>query len=140
MKRPPSYSRGLSLLEILVAFSMLAIVLGALLRVFGTGLHNTDVADRYSLAVLYAESVLASTATEAKLERGEASGKLKNGYSWRRIVQPYVTKDAQGFDPALPVLAYRITAQVYWRARGKTQSVTLNSLRLVPKTLNPASP
>ena len=39
--------KGFSLLEVLVAFSILAIAMGALMQVFATGLRNTALAEEW---------------------------------------------------------------------------------------------
>ena len=54
--------RGFSMLEVLVAFVILALVGTALFRLFSGALNNASAADDYSRAVLVAESVLAEAA------------------------------------------------------------------------------
>ena len=58
--RPPAFRprcvRGFSLLEVLVAFVILALVATALFRLFSGALQNASAAEEWSRAVLVAES------------------------------------------------------------------------------------
>ena len=58
---------GFSLLEILVAFVIMALALGVLMRVFSGPLNSTAVADHYAEARLNAESKLASIGVQPTL-------------------------------------------------------------------------
>lgn len=54
---------GFSLLEILVAFVVMAFVVGVILQLFGTSMRSVALTDEYSYAVQVAESHLASVGT-----------------------------------------------------------------------------
>ncbi len=134
------YEKGLSLLEVLVAFAILAIVLTALLRVFGTGLRNSAVAEASSQAAVRAESVLASAATVQKLTPGEAEGDYGDGYRWRRIIRPFSFRDFNKESATMPVVPYEIVAEVSWTHHMKQRTVRLATLRLAPRDVNSGTP
>jgi len=50
--------QGYSLIEVLVAFTILALTLTVLFRIFSGGLRNVDAAADYAMAVLVAEGKL----------------------------------------------------------------------------------
>lgn len=129
---PPSHCRGLSLLEVLVAFSILALTLGVLLRIFGSGLRGAALAGAYSQAVLQAETLLSRSGIEAPLEVGEQHGRLNNRYHWRRIIRPYRLPVIEG-ETELPRIPYEVIVEVFWQEAGKRRSVILTSLRLAPR-------
>src|SRR4030095_5653321 len=70
---------GFSLLEVLVAFVILALVGTALFRLFSGALGNASAADDMSRAVLVAESVLAETASAQPLREATTQGTADDG-------------------------------------------------------------
>lgn len=80
-------SRGFSLLEILVAFSIMGIALGIVLRIFSSGVHTAALAEEYTVATQIAESLMASTGVETPLTEGEDSGVEDAKYQWRVSVE-----------------------------------------------------
>ena len=125
---------GLSLLEVLVAFSILALALGVLLRIFGSGLKSAALAESYSQAVLRAESLLSRSGIDSPLQAGEESGAFDERYHWRRLIRPYPLPDIEQVD-TLPLMAFEVIVEVFWQEASKRHSVTLTSLRLVPRGL-----
>jgi len=129
-KAPGGSERGFSLLEVLVAFAILSISLGILLQVFATGLRNAGLADDYTRATLYAESILAAIGRETPLTEGERSGPVNDRFSWRSTVSAYT----EGLpDPEkIRARAYRVSVEVYWPGLAQNRSVLLETLRLAP--------
>ncbi|PIE82796.1 MAG: general secretion pathway protein GspH [Candidatus Contendobacter odensis] len=128
--------RGFSLLEILVAFAILSVALGTLLQVFATGMRNAGIADDYSRAVLYAESILAAIGREAPLTEGIREGPIDDKFSWRSEINLY-TEDMP--NPEITqVRAYQVSVEVFWPGFTRNRSVVLETLRLAP--VDPVTP
>ena len=134
--------RGFSLLEVLIAFAILSISLGVLLQAFATGMRNAALADDYTRATLYAESILAALGREAPLEEGERSGAINEQFTWHSRITPYTeglpppSEPTQGSEP-MRVRVYQVSVAVSWAgARGKQRSVALETLRLTPLETN----
>ena len=81
--------QGFSLLEILIAFSILALSLGILLKIFSAGVNTAVVAEDYTAAVQIAESLMAKTGVETPLQAGQASGLENEKYHWLVEVSPF---------------------------------------------------
>jgi general secretion pathway protein I len=125
-------ARGFTLLEVLVAFAILAVALVVLFRAFGTGATNARLAEEYTVATLHAESVLAAAGIETPLQAGTAEGDLPDGYRWRAVVAPAAADrapDPLSADP-LAGLLYEVAVTVTWRKDGKTRSVAVRSYRM----------
>ena len=125
-----SCQRGFSLLEVLVAFAILSISLGVLLQIFATGLRNVGIADDYTRAALYAESILAAIGREVPLAEGEHSGPVNEQFSWRSTVSVYTEGMPDSEKPRYR--AYRVSVEVYWPGLVQNRSVVLETLRLAP--------
>lgn len=129
--------QGFSLLEILIAFSIMALSLGMLLKIFSAGVNTAAVAEEYTAAVQIAESLMARTGVETPLQQSETSGVENERYHWLVSVSPF-TPTIENFDPASSTTAlFKIKVRVTWdddkRASGR--QVELATLRLVNKTL-----
>ncbi|WP_347989601.1 prepilin-type N-terminal cleavage/methylation domain-containing protein [Methylomonas sp. AM2-LC] len=74
--------KGFSLLEILVAFSIMAVAITIVLRIFGSGVNNAIISEEYNIAVQIAESIMARTGVEAPMNIGETSGVEGYKYHW----------------------------------------------------------
>jgi general secretion pathway protein I len=74
--------KGFSLLEILVAFVIMAVALTIVLRIFGSGVNNAVISEEYTIAVQIAESLLARTGVDTPLEIGDISGNEAGKYFW----------------------------------------------------------
>ncbi len=81
--------QGFSLLEILIAFSILALSLGILLKIFSSGVNSAVVSEEYTAAVQIAESLMAKTGVESKPHNGRNSGVENDKYRWEVSVSPF---------------------------------------------------
>jgi general secretion pathway protein I len=129
--RANQHQRGFSLIEILVAFMILAMSLTVIFRIFSGGLRNIALAEDYARAVLVAESQLAAIGVSEPLERGVSSGEWGKRFHWQRVVEHYQPWE-QDKELVTPLLAYRVTVNVDWEHAGRGRQLTLNSVRLKP--------
>ncbi len=126
--------RGFTLIEVLVAFAILALALGVLLQVFSTGLRNARVSEAYTTATLLAESKLAQVGIEDPLVEGQSVGRFDDRFRWLIEVRPYQESepDAAPEREGLPVRAYEVVVTVSWDEVHDKRSVSLTTLRLAP--------
>ena len=106
-RRPDSH--GFTLIEVLVAFALVALILGAALRLVSGGLNDSDVAERHTLAVLVAESRIAELGASAPLRPGVSEGIAHDDYRWRREI-----RQLDGPDDDDPLPLYSVTVDVAW--------------------------
>lgn len=134
--------RGFSLIEVLVAFVILALVATALFRLFGDSLGNAAAAEDWSRALLVAESQLEEAATAQPLREGAERGSDASGrVQWETRVAPYdapdVDPDLERASEALGTRMYRITVDVrFTGANGRERTFSLGTIRVGSR--NPA--
>jgi len=123
--------RGFSLLEILIAFSILALSLGILLKIFSGGVNTAGVAEEYTAAVRIAESLMAETAEKTPLTPSQNAGLEDKKYRWRVSVSPFQFS-AENLDvTSIPAALFKVKVTVSWGDR----RVELITLKLANKTL-----
>ena len=126
--------RGFTLLEVLVAFAVLAVALGVAFEIFATGLRGARSADALTRAVLIAESRLARVGVETELTPGESEGETDDGTRWRIEIHDQPAEngdDERVVTPSLPVLL-DIIVTVSWGEGAGRQSFVLRTSRLAP--------
>lgn len=129
---------GFTLIEILIAFAILAITLVTLFRVFGGGLATTARLEQNAAALLLARSTLERVGTDIPLVAGEQSGTAADGTAWLLEIRPAGLIDPGALQTA-PVLPYEVAVTV---SRAGMSPVTLTTLRLAlqappPEPVNP---
>jgi len=117
-----------------VAFSILAICLGVLLRVFGGGSRAAGLTDEYARGLTAAESLLASLGTEKNLvpgqQQGIVGGGLGGGIRWVLQVTPLPVQSGRISDSNFPLLPYWVEVIVTW-GEGDSRTVKLSTVRLL---------
>jgi len=106
--------QGFSLLEILIAFSILAVSLGIILKIFSGGLNNAVTAEDYTVAVQIAESLIAKTGSEIPVKPFQDAGNTNNKYRWRLSISPYTVVSEKTDFSKIPIELYRINVDVSW--------------------------
>lgn len=138
---PKPAARGFSLIEVLVAFVILALVATALFRLFSSSLTNASVSEEWSRALQVAESHLAmASAAQPLKEASERGSDLDGRVQWETSVVPYVPPnvdpDLERASEALAMRLLRITVDVKYKGGdGRERAFTLSTLRMGPRNL-----
>ena len=96
--RPRSAKRaaGFTLIEVVVAFVLLALVLSVSFEIFTTGFAREALLEDQSRALVIAQSRLAETGVEENLKEGEAHGESEDRrFQWTVNVK----RSDEGSDP-----------------------------------------
>lgn len=130
--------QGFSLLEILIAFSILALSLGILLKIFSAGVNTAVVAEDYTAAVQIAEGLMAKTGVEKPLQAGHEEGVENEKYHWLVVVSPFEFNPENTDVTALTAMLFKVKVIVSWgedNTRANGRQVELTTLKLVNKVL-----
>ncbi len=130
-RRGTNHTDGFTLIEVLVAFAIAALVLGTLYQISSTSTRAALAATRYSGAVLVAESAIEVFSAPGLLTTTQMHGRLDNIYT--RDVHVWVRSDLLPESEQRPaVVPYEIDVTVSWQDGLRSHSVSLSSLRLGP--------
>ena len=118
---------GFSLLEMLVALTIMGLALSVLYQLVSGATRNTRVASEYAIATALAESTMDEFAN--RLEVGEEARGEFGEYRWSAISGPKSTIkgteiDATGDGGLLSLL----TVSVEWQGLGGTRMITLHTI------------
>lgn len=111
--------RGFTLIEVIVAFAVLALALVIVLGTLSNASRQVRWSDDAGRAALHAQSLLDYTGVAETLVPGRSDGVFEDGrYRWTLDVAPWHEPLAQGeapqpVDPAAPRLL-RLALDVYW--------------------------
>jgi len=128
-----AHDRGFTLLETLVAFTILSIALIPLFRGGFESLRAVDVAGQTEIAVALAQSRL--RLFEELVEPGSQERQGDDGpYHWLLRIVPLdsVPASAFGGKRQAPTVLYQVLATVSWETQGRRSSVRLDTRRLTP--------
>ena len=132
--------RGFTLLELLLAFSLLVLAMGLLIGMLGGGLRQIAEAEYETEAALHGQSLLDALGTLEPLAPGTDDGEFDDGrYRWTLAIEEIedpAPRDATAGPPgAVPVpleggpQVLRVQLDVTWGAAGPRQTLRLVTLR-----------
>jgi general secretion pathway protein I len=106
-------SRGLSLIEVLVAFVILAMVMSVIMRINATSLRNHNVSAQYLKAVQIAQSRMVEMGVDRSTSYLNESGSESDGIRWEYVRQPY-TEWEEARLLSLPMLPVEERITLFW--------------------------
>lgn len=114
-----------------MAFTVLALMLGALLPAFSAGLRSLDTAESAMRSVLLAQSKIEAVGIETPLEEGEQQGRLEDGSEWVvRIRQVAITAEAPNNEEyPFPFETFEVEVEIF---KDGASQMMLKTLRLAP--------
>ena len=124
------------MLEVLVAFIIVALVVTALFRLFGGALGNAAAAEDWTRALLVAQSRLTLAASAVPLREANDAGSDADGkIRWRTSVTPYVPPDVnpdlERASEAMTTRLYRVSVDVTFAAdNGREKQFSLSTLKV----------
>ncbi len=132
---PRARHAGFTLIEVILAFALLALALTLLLSTLSGASRQVHDAAAASRAALHAESLLATFDGGAPLAAGVEEGEFEQGrYRWRLDVRPFPDplKDPASTpqQPGAPVLL-AFDLAVRWGEGGPRQQLQVHGLRYV---------
>jgi general secretion pathway protein I len=115
---------GFSLLEVLVAFTLLAVTMGVMMTTLSSNSRGLVIASQHSEAATLAESLIAEVGVSTPLEVSSLAGEFDEKYHWRLKIEENPME--QGY---LKESSFLVTAEVSWGETGSGRRYVLSTLR-----------
>ena len=135
MRRKKSENGGFTLLEVMVAMTIMGIVVTTALELLATSMHSASASKEFARA-----SILGKREFELLLNRDEmfkdedwpAGGELEDGYQWDVTITPYSKYEDE--EESFPLKVYLCVLRVRWESGKRTKSVEFKAFKTVPKS------
>jgi general secretion pathway protein I len=121
--------RGFTLIETLVAISILAISLVVLMQLFSGGLKSSRVSDEYTRGIFHAREKMDEILLAQDLTEGTIRGEFDDGFKWRADALKLDIKEAK--DVKVPFRAFNVKVAVTWDAGGREKHFSVSAIKLV---------
>lgn len=117
-----SCEAGFTLIEVIVAFTIMSVILVIVLQLFSAGQIASRASCDYTRAVIYAKDIMEEISGSPE----QGSGEFDDGFFWETEVTPY--EDSEGIVENL----LQIKVKVSWdNVRHKPKSLELVSLKAI---------
>lgn len=113
--------KGFTLIEVLVAFTILSVSVGTLLVAFSGGIRSSTLTRDYTQAVIVAESRMAETGSIQQSSYGSEGSDGK--FSWEKIIEPLDSESEGAWR------LYQVTVKVDWKNFNGDRTLEIKSLR-----------
>jgi len=134
---------GFTLIEVVIAFGVLALGLTLLLGTLSGSARQVRQSADAARAALHAQSVLAQTGVGEFLTPGTRDGEFDDGrYRWTMQIDPYtdpLRPKRATVDPGAPRLL-ALTLTMRWGEGGPRERLQIDTLRLAPVDTSAAPP
>ncbi len=119
---PHSESKGMTLIEVLVAFVILAMTMSVVLRINSGAIRNHQVASGYLEAISIAEARMGQMSVEITAAEARREGTEAGGYRWRYERYP----NTNGWEEkrlAIPAVPYEERLEIHWDSASGERSL-----------------
>ena len=125
---PPSQG-GFTLIEVMAAFAMFALLFGMMMQILSTSLGNTRRSSDFTQAALWAQSKMDVLGLEEIIVPGVSSGDFDDRFSWNMEITEEAVFDEANVDlQQLPLALYRVSLVVSWEGNRQIEFNTLRSV------------
>jgi len=122
---------GFTLLEILVAFSLIGIIMVVVMQIFSAGMRSLALSDGYVNASAHAEAIMRNILEDDDFPKVTLSGSTPDGYRFNGAITKAYGERTQ----ALNVELYDVRLTVYWNDGVRERSLSLDTLKVTGKQI-----
>ena len=122
-------SQGFTLMEVLVSLAIMGIAVTYVIQLFSVNLGSISASEKYSAAVLRAESRMRQILDDDPAEEKSWSEETDDGYRMDLTVSEVLPDRTEN----LQIKLIEIDLTVHWQQGSKEKAMTLSTLKVVDK-------
>ncbi len=127
----PVSNKGFTLIEILVAISILAISLVVILQLFSGGLKSSRLSDQYTKGIFHAKEKMEEILLSTEFSEEEVEGEFGDSYRWRSEIIRIEQEEEEA--SKLPFDTYNIKVDIFWDEGSKEKNFAISTMKVVEK-------
>jgi prepilin-type N-terminal cleavage/methylation domain-containing protein len=122
---------GFTLLEILVAMSLIGIVLVVVMQLFSANLRSLSISEEHVNAAVQAEAIMRNILEDEEFPNTTLSGTTEDGYRFDATI----TKGYEERIQALNIDLYQVKVTLRWNEGTRQRSMSLETLKMTEKKI-----
>ena len=127
----PVSTRGFTLIEILVAISILSISLVVIFQLFSGGLKSSRLSDQYTKGIFHAKEKMEEILLSTDFAEEEAGGEFGDLFRWKSATVRI--EQAEDEEAKLPFNTFNISVDVMWNEGDKEKHFAISTMKVVEK-------
>ena len=122
---------GFTLIEILVAISILAISLVVILQLFSGGLKSSRLSGEYTRGIFHAREKMGEVLLSKEVSAGETEGEFSDSFRWKCQIE--LIEGVEEDEEKLPFNMFNIKVDIIWDVGGKEKRFQVSTMKVIEK-------
>jgi len=123
---------GFTLIEVLVAITVLASALVAIMQLFSGGLKSIRLSDEYSRGIFHARELVEQVQVSEGLSEGVLQGRFEDGYRWKAEIKRTPALPDEETKPQFEL--FEVKVSVVWDSLGGEKHLELMTTKIAEKS------
>lgn len=125
------FSKGFTLIEVVVALAILGVGLAVIIELFSGGLRLGRTSEEYTKAANYARMKMEEIASQKNIEEGMGEGEFDDAFRWQVDVKKMdILPIEKNSDFKPPVELFQVKVNILWKSGPKERSTTIESYKV----------
>jgi general secretion pathway protein I len=123
---------GFTLIEVLVAITLLAVALVAILQLFSGGLRSIRLSDEYSRGIFHARELVEQVQVSEGFSEGVLQGRFEDGYRWKAEIKRSPALPEEERKPQFEL--FEVKVSVVWDSSSGEKHLELMTTKIGEKS------
>ena len=122
---------GFTLIEVLVAISLIGMVFVVVMQLFSANLRSLSVSESHVNAAAHAEAIMRNIIEDEDFPNAALSGTTEDGYRYEAAIEKGYEERTQ----SLNVDLFQVRVTIYWNDGARQRSLSLETLKMTEKKI-----